>query len=118
VKTLAKAATSTTHFHHTSVVMPNQLDQALKITSESHSWLIHGCPWRVNDHGSVKWSVRVSQIQRPDARCHHRSDPIMVVNPKDQNASSAASSHSNATAFGSVSGAATTGAGTGFAGRT
>ena len=32
----------------------------------------------------MKSSVRVCTIQRPPARCHHRSEPCIVVKPKDQ----------------------------------
>jgi len=32
----------------------------------------------------VKSSVRACAIQRPPARCHQRSEPCIVVKPKDQ----------------------------------
>ena len=92
--------------------MPNQRDQAWKIRSDSHSWFIHGWPKRVNDQGSLNFSEPVSQIQRPDARCHHRSEPITVVKPKDQKVRTAASSQSRNTDSGSDVGAMTVGADT------
>jgi hypothetical protein len=45
------------------------------MTSQSHSWLVQGWPANVYEKESTRGTEPFAQISRPDARCHHRSDP-------------------------------------------
>src|ERR1035441_1685530 len=69
--------------------------------SVSHSGWNQGRPWAVKENGSAKSKIPVCAIQRPLARCHQRSEPCIVVKPKDQQVKMTASHQRRATDRGS-----------------